>query len=38
MPFGGGRASGIGNYYGKYGYQSLTHAKLILYSPSITTL
>lgn len=34
MPFGGVGASGIGNYYGKYGYQSLTHAKSILYSPS----
>jgi aldehyde dehydrogenase (NAD+) len=26
-------ASGIGNYYGKYGYDSLTHAKSVLISP-----
>jgi DNA-binding transcriptional LysR family regulator len=25
--------SGIGNYYGKYGYDSLTHAKSVLISP-----
>ncbi len=33
MPYGGVGASGIGNYYGKYGYDSLTHAKSILISP-----
>jgi hypothetical protein len=26
MPFGGVESSGIGNYYGKYGFDSLTHA------------
>ncbi len=34
MPYGGVGTSGIGNYYGKYGYDSLTHAKSILISPS----
>src|SRR5271154_2699387 len=33
MPYGGVGNSGIGNYYGKYGYDSLTHAKSILISP-----
>ena len=33
MPYGGVGASGIGNYYGKYGFDSLTHAKSILVSP-----
>ena len=33
MPFGGVGTSGVGNYYGKYGYESLTHAKSILISP-----
>jgi aldehyde dehydrogenase (NAD+) len=33
MPYGGAGTSGIGNYYGKYGYDSLTHAKSILVSP-----
>lgn len=33
MPYGGVGASGIGNYYGKYGYDSLTHAKSVLISP-----
>ena len=32
MP-GGVGTSGIGNYYGKYGYDSLTHAKSVLISP-----
>jgi aldehyde dehydrogenase (NAD+) len=32
MPYGGVGTSGIGNYYGKYGYDSLTHAKSILVS------
>lgn len=32
MPYGGVGSSGIGNYYGKYGYDSLTHAKSILIS------
>lgn len=34
MPFGGVGNSGIGNYYGKYGYDSLTHAKSILHAPA----
>ena len=33
MPFGGTGTSGLGRYYGKYGYDSLTHAKSILVSP-----
>jgi aldehyde dehydrogenase (NAD+) len=33
MPYGGVGSSGIGNYYGKYGFDSLTHAKSILISP-----
>ena len=33
MPYGGVGTSGMGNYYGKYGYDSLTHAKSILVSP-----
>jgi aldehyde dehydrogenase (NAD+) len=34
MPFGGVGSSGIGHYYGKYGFDSLTHAKSVLFSPS----
>jgi aldehyde dehydrogenase (NAD+) len=33
MPYGGVGTSGIGNYYGKYGYDSLTHGKSVLISP-----
>ena len=33
MPYGGVGTSGLGNYYGKYGYDSLTHAKSVLISP-----
>ena len=33
MPYGGVGTSGVGNYYGKYGYDSLTHAKSVLISP-----
>jgi aldehyde dehydrogenase (NAD+) len=33
MPYGGVGSSGIGNYYGKYGFDSLTHATSILVSP-----
>ena len=33
MPFGGAGTSGLGHYYGKYGYDSFTHAKSILVSP-----
>ena len=32
MPYGGVGTSGVGNYYGKYGYDSLTHAKSVLIS------
>jgi aldehyde dehydrogenase (NAD+) len=32
MPFGGVGTSGIGHYYGKYGFDSLTHAKSVLIS------
>ena len=34
VPVGGVGNSGIGNYYGKYGFDSLTHAKSILLSPA----
>jgi aldehyde dehydrogenase (NAD+) len=34
MPFGGAGNSGIGRYYGKYGFDALSHAKSILYAPS----
>lgn len=34
MAFGGVGASGIGCYYGRFGYESLTHPKSILFSPS----
>jgi aldehyde dehydrogenase (NAD+) len=33
MPFGGVGASGMGHYYGKHGFDMLTHAKSILVSP-----
>ncbi len=33
MPFGGVGASGMGHYYGKYGFDMLTHAKSLLISP-----
>ena len=33
MPFGGVGPSGIGHYYGKYGFDMLTHAKGMLISP-----
>jgi aldehyde dehydrogenase (NAD+) len=33
MPLGGVGSSSIGNYYGKYGFDSFTHAKSILVSP-----
>jgi aldehyde dehydrogenase (NAD+) len=33
MPFGGVGSSGIGNYYGKWGFDTLTHAKSVLFSP-----
>ena len=29
MPYGGVGTAGLGNYYGKYGYDSLTHARSI---------
>jgi aldehyde dehydrogenase (NAD+) len=33
MPFGGTGSAGMGHYYGKYGFDALTHAKSILVSP-----
>ena len=33
MPFGGIGAAGMGHYYGKYGFDALTHAKSMLISP-----
>jgi hypothetical protein len=33
MPFGGTRSSGLGQYYGKDGFDMLTHAKSMLVSP-----
>jgi aldehyde dehydrogenase (NAD+) len=33
MPFGGTGSAGIGHYYGKYGFDSLSHAKSMLISP-----
>src|SRR5262247_604363 len=33
MPYGGVGTAGLGNYYRKYGYDSLTHAKSVLISP-----
>jgi aldehyde dehydrogenase (NAD+) len=33
MPFGGVGASGMGRYYSKHGFDTLTHAKSILISP-----
>ena len=33
MPFGGVGPSGMGHYYGKYGFDALTHAKTVLISP-----
>jgi aldehyde dehydrogenase (NAD+) len=33
MPFGGVGAAGMGHYYGKYGFEVLTHAKSMFISP-----
>src|SRR5262245_13925233 len=33
MPYGGVGTSGIGHYYGRHGFDALTHAKSILISP-----
>jgi aldehyde dehydrogenase (NAD+) len=33
MPFGGTGQSGMGHYYGKHGFDALTHAKSMLISP-----
>ena len=33
MPFGGAGPAGMGHYYGKHGFDMLTHAKSILISP-----
>ncbi|MFZ4896391.1 hypothetical protein ACL9RL_18260 [Plantibacter sp. Mn2098] len=34
LPFGGVGASGLGQYLGKTGFDSLTHAKAMLFSPA----
>ena len=33
MPFGGVGSAGMGHYYGKYGFDMLTHAKSLFISP-----
>jgi aldehyde dehydrogenase (NAD+) len=33
MPFGGTGSAGMGHYYGKYGFDALSHAKSMLISP-----
>jgi len=33
MPFGGVGPAGMGHYYGRYGYEALTHAKSMLIAP-----
>lgn len=33
MPFGGTGPSGLGHYYGKYGFDMLAHAKPVIISP-----
>jgi len=33
MPFGGTGFAGMGHYYGKYGFDALSHAKSMLISP-----
>ena len=33
MPFGGVGSAGMGHYYGRYGYEALTHAKGMLIAP-----
>ncbi len=33
MPFGGTGSAGMGHYYGKYGFDALSHAKSVLISP-----
>ncbi len=38
MPFGGVGASGVGRYYGKYGFDALSHAKSIVFSPRDTQI
>ncbi len=34
LPFGGVGPSGMGRYYGKYGFDSLTNAKAVVHSPA----
>ncbi|WP_321883913.1 aldehyde dehydrogenase family protein [Burkholderia cepacia] len=36
LPFGGVGLSGLGRYYGKYGFESLSHLKSIVYSDAQT--
>jgi hypothetical protein len=35
MPFGGVGSAGMGHYYGKYGFDMLTHAKSIVSPPDV---
>jgi aldehyde dehydrogenase (NAD+) len=38
LPFGGAGASGIGRHYGKYGFDSLSNVKSIVFSPADTAI
>ncbi len=38
MPFGGVGPSGMGHYYGRYGFEMLTHAKSMFVSPPDVTI
>ncbi|MCF0065531.1 aldehyde dehydrogenase family protein [Dyadobacter chenwenxiniae] len=38
LPFGGVGASGMGTYYGKPGFDALTHAKSILHAPTVNSV
>jgi aldehyde dehydrogenase (NAD+) len=38
MPFGGTGSAGMGHYYGKHGFDALTHAKSMLISPPDTAI
>src|SRR5262249_55675323 len=38
MPFGGVGPAGMGHYYGRYGFEALTHAKSMLIAPDGVTI
>jgi hypothetical protein len=38
MPFGGVGPAGMGHYYGRYGFEALTHAKSILIAPDCVAI